>query len=235
MDSMDNFRERFEALEQQTKAMEAHTRTVERRQRRRRGLWSMLVLGLLILPLTVRTVEAQTNTFTPVYLPISLCSSSNPTFTLSGLPVPTTPTLLCPVIEIFNHVSNLQQNFFLKSSATLLRVFYLNKVGGGTFTVQACSQETLMQTHPPQFAHTCAEKTGNQNMEGTVGSVDFNLNEVRFGPCPNPTVDGVPAPGSCPWTADTETGIGTAFGYIRLEFSGTVDAPDQIVAGIFFF
>jgi hypothetical protein len=48
MDSMDNFRERLEALEQQTKAMEAHTHTVERRLRRWRGMaGGLLVLGLL--------------------------------------------------------------------------------------------------------------------------------------------------------------------------------------------
>jgi hypothetical protein len=33
MESMDNFRERIEALEQQMKVMGAHTRTVERRLR----------------------------------------------------------------------------------------------------------------------------------------------------------------------------------------------------------
>jgi hypothetical protein len=52
MDSLDNFRERLEALEQQTKAMEAHTRMVERRLRWWRGvacgvvLLSLLSLGL---------------------------------------------------------------------------------------------------------------------------------------------------------------------------------------------
>src|SRR5262249_45213870 len=48
MDSMDNFRERFEALEQQMKVMGAHTRTVERRLRWWRGIaCSLVVLGLL--------------------------------------------------------------------------------------------------------------------------------------------------------------------------------------------
>ena len=48
MDSMDNFRERFEALEQQMKVMGAHTRTVERRLRWWRGLaCGGMVLGLL--------------------------------------------------------------------------------------------------------------------------------------------------------------------------------------------
>src|ERR1700752_2033324 len=48
MDSMDNLRERVEALEQQTKAKEAHTRTVERRLRWWRGMaGGLLVLGLL--------------------------------------------------------------------------------------------------------------------------------------------------------------------------------------------
>jgi trimeric autotransporter adhesin len=48
MDSLDNFRERLDALEQQTKVMEVHTHTVERRLRRWRGMaGSLLVLGLL--------------------------------------------------------------------------------------------------------------------------------------------------------------------------------------------
>jgi hypothetical protein len=55
MDSMDNFRERFEALEQQTEqlkhqaqTLEAHTHAVERRLRRWRGMaGGLLVLGLL--------------------------------------------------------------------------------------------------------------------------------------------------------------------------------------------
>ena len=59
MDSMDNFRERFEALEQQTEqlkhqthALEAHTRTVERRLRWWRGIACGLgLLGLVSLPL----------------------------------------------------------------------------------------------------------------------------------------------------------------------------------------
>jgi hypothetical protein len=48
MDNMDNVRERLEALEQQTKAMEAHTHTVERRLRRWRGMaGGLLMLGVL--------------------------------------------------------------------------------------------------------------------------------------------------------------------------------------------
>jgi hypothetical protein len=50
MDSMDNFRIRLEALVQQTKAMEAHTRTVARRLRWWRGITCCVVLlGLLSL------------------------------------------------------------------------------------------------------------------------------------------------------------------------------------------
>jgi hypothetical protein len=66
MDSMDNFRERFEALEQQTEhlkhqtqaleaqtqALTAHNRTVERRLRWWRGLaCGVMLLGLVSLPL----------------------------------------------------------------------------------------------------------------------------------------------------------------------------------------
>src|SRR5258705_1812586 len=52
MDSMDNLRERFEALEQQTKAMEAHTHTVERRLRWWRGIaCGVVMLALLGLAL----------------------------------------------------------------------------------------------------------------------------------------------------------------------------------------
>jgi len=67
MDSMDNFRARFEALEQQTEhlrhqtqALEAHTRTVERRLRWWRGLACGLVVpGLVGLPLYEVKTQAQ--------------------------------------------------------------------------------------------------------------------------------------------------------------------------------
>jgi hypothetical protein len=59
MDSMDNVRERFEALEQQTEqlkhetqALKAHTYTVERQLRWWRGIaCGMMLLGLVSLPL----------------------------------------------------------------------------------------------------------------------------------------------------------------------------------------
>jgi hypothetical protein len=52
MDSMDNFRERIDALEQQMKVMGAHTRTVERRLRWWRGIaCGVMLLGLVSLPL----------------------------------------------------------------------------------------------------------------------------------------------------------------------------------------
>src|SRR5215510_8635835 len=52
MDSMDNVRERIEALEQQMKLMGAHTRTVERRLRWWRGIaCGVGLLGLVSLPL----------------------------------------------------------------------------------------------------------------------------------------------------------------------------------------
>jgi hypothetical protein len=62
MENMDNFRERFEALERQTKVMEVHTHTVERRLRWWRGIaCGILVLALLswTLPLNqARDVSA---------------------------------------------------------------------------------------------------------------------------------------------------------------------------------
>ena len=52
MESMDNFRERFEALEQQMKVIGAHTRIVERRLRWWRGIaCGVMFLGLVSLPL----------------------------------------------------------------------------------------------------------------------------------------------------------------------------------------
>jgi hypothetical protein len=52
MDSLDNFRERLEALEQQTKVMEVHTRMVERRLRWWRGIaCGVVMLSLLSLAL----------------------------------------------------------------------------------------------------------------------------------------------------------------------------------------
>jgi hypothetical protein len=48
MDSLDNFRERFEALEQRTEQLMHHTRTIERRLRWWRGMaGGLLILGLL--------------------------------------------------------------------------------------------------------------------------------------------------------------------------------------------
>ena len=61
MDSMDNFRERIEVLEQQTEQLHQHTRMVERRLRWWRGLaCGVMVLGLLsgALP-SGKTVDAQ--------------------------------------------------------------------------------------------------------------------------------------------------------------------------------
>jgi hypothetical protein len=52
MESMDNFRERFEALEQQMKVIGAYIRTVERRRRWWRGIaCCMVLLNLLALGL----------------------------------------------------------------------------------------------------------------------------------------------------------------------------------------
>src|SRR5438105_3266184 len=63
MDSMDNFRERIEALEQQMKVIGAHTRMVERRLRWWRITWSVaavMALGLaLALPLAVQAKTFQ--------------------------------------------------------------------------------------------------------------------------------------------------------------------------------
>jgi hypothetical protein len=61
MESMDNFRERVEALEQQMKVMGAHTRTVERRLRWWRGMASgVLMLGLLSWALPSGKAQAPT-------------------------------------------------------------------------------------------------------------------------------------------------------------------------------
>jgi hypothetical protein len=47
MESMDNFRERFEALEQRTEQLQQHTRKVERRLRWWRGIaCGVMLLGL---------------------------------------------------------------------------------------------------------------------------------------------------------------------------------------------
>src|SRR5262252_2942004 len=52
MDSINNFRERFEALEQQMKVMGARTHTVERRLRWWRGIaCGVVLLGLVSMPL----------------------------------------------------------------------------------------------------------------------------------------------------------------------------------------
>src|SRR5215471_7311178 len=52
MESMDNFRERFEALEQRTEHLHQHIRTVERRLRWWRGIaCGVMLLGLVSMPL----------------------------------------------------------------------------------------------------------------------------------------------------------------------------------------
>src|SRR2546425_625854 len=58
MDSMDNFRERIEALEQRMKVMGAHTRMVERRLRWGRGIAWGVALGLLGMALWAMPVGA---------------------------------------------------------------------------------------------------------------------------------------------------------------------------------
>src|SRR5712692_11050908 len=60
MDSMDNFRERIEALEQQMKVMGAHTRTVERQLR----WWRGIVCGVLLLSLVSLAPTSQAADFT---------------------------------------------------------------------------------------------------------------------------------------------------------------------------
>src|SRR5215831_12159965 len=52
MDSMDNVRERIEALEQQMRAMGAHTRTVERRLR----WWRGFACGAVLLTMMSRSL-----------------------------------------------------------------------------------------------------------------------------------------------------------------------------------
>ena len=58
MDNLDNFRERFDALEQQTGQLMHHTRTITRRLRWWRGLaCGLVVLGLLTWALPVVTAD----------------------------------------------------------------------------------------------------------------------------------------------------------------------------------
>ena len=74
MDGMDNFRERIEVLEQQEKAMRAHTRTVERRLRWWRGMaCGLLIVGLVSLPLpsgTARPEHDSTHNSVILYTPV---------------------------------------------------------------------------------------------------------------------------------------------------------------------
>jgi hypothetical protein len=56
MDSMDTVRERIEALEQQMRAMGAHTRTVERRLR----WWRGFACGLVLLTVMSRSLHSGT-------------------------------------------------------------------------------------------------------------------------------------------------------------------------------
>src|SRR4030095_3054466 len=56
MESMDNFRERFEALEQRTEQLQQHTRMVERRLR----WWRGIACGLGVLALVILLLQSGT-------------------------------------------------------------------------------------------------------------------------------------------------------------------------------
>ena len=56
MDSMDNFRERFEALEQRTEHLQQHIHTVERRLR----WWRGFACGVVLLALMSRSLQSGT-------------------------------------------------------------------------------------------------------------------------------------------------------------------------------
>ena len=56
MDSRDNFRERFEALEQRTEHLQQHIRTVERRLR----WWRGFACGVVLLALMSRSLQSGT-------------------------------------------------------------------------------------------------------------------------------------------------------------------------------
>jgi hypothetical protein len=211
MDHIDNLQERIRVFEHETETLPPQAGVIARPRCQWRSIAGCLVvLSLLSLALPVRTVEAQANVFIRQYLPISLCSSSDATFRLSGLTPPAVPglTLLCPVVETF-------PDFLLKSNVTLMRVFYVNKVTTGHFIVSVCSQ----QSDDPQ-AERCNPKTGPA--AAGVQNISFTRAEMRGTP-------------NRPWAPSTESGVDTAFGYIKLEFSGTAENPDQIVSGIFFF
>src|SRR5215510_6062881 len=62
MESMDNFRERFEALEQQTEPWKQQTRTGAQRQRWGRLTWRVAVMAVFGLVLA-RPAVVQTKTF----------------------------------------------------------------------------------------------------------------------------------------------------------------------------
>jgi hypothetical protein len=70
MDSLDTFRERCEALEQQMNIMSAHTRMVERRLRWWRGIaCGLLIVGLISLPLPSWTAQEENRERKPRGLP----------------------------------------------------------------------------------------------------------------------------------------------------------------------
>ena len=131
MDHMDSLPERSEVFEPQTEALAQQVCVVARRQRSWRGIAGcLLVLGLLSLALSVRTVEAQGGQRN---IPVSLCTTSADIIRMSGGPTPRAGELICPITE---DVPLLPP----KSSVDILRVNAFSSIAN-EITVLVCSQK----------------------------------------------------------------------------------------------
>src|SRR5262245_51564691 len=135
---MDSLGARSDGFEHQTKALAQYTCFVPRRPCWWSGLVGLLGLSLLGLAVPVQNVKAQAGASRVI--PISNCTNSMLVFQLSGLPVPSLPTVICPINE---------DDQFQKSRVQFLSVnWYGDPMHFPTDSVKvrACSQTYIDRT-----------------------------------------------------------------------------------------
>src|SRR5215467_15338236 len=119
-------------FEHQTQATAEHTCVVPRWQSWWNVLAGLLVMSLLGLAVPVQNVKAQAGSSRVI--PISNCTNSMLVFRLSGLPVPSLPTVICPINE---------DDQFQKSRVQFLSVNWYGDpmhFPADSVKVRACSQ-----------------------------------------------------------------------------------------------
>jgi len=135
---MDSLGARSDGFEHQTKALAQYTCFVPRRPCWWSGLVGLLGLSLLGLAVPVQNVKAQAGASRVI--PISNCTNSMLVFRLSGLPVPSLPTVICAINE---------DDQFQKSRVQFLSVNWYGdptQFPADSVKVRACSQTYIDRT-----------------------------------------------------------------------------------------